>query len=97
MDYGCIQAQTTSGYTVTEVKRQNIYVMSENVVLKQTFPVETNTSFEITTFKQRLGRDWPEYISTLTTDTRMVEKRKLLIEQLKGDASDRCFRFRLNA
>ena len=97
MDYGCVQVQTTDGYTVVEVKRRNVWVVSENLVLKQSFPVETDTSFERTTRRQRLGRDWPTYISTLTTDTRMVEKRHLLIEQLEGDASDRCFKFRLNA
>jgi len=96
MDYGCVVAQE-DGYTVQVMRKYNVNVMSEDVILKQTVPVETDIVFDRTTTKQRLGRDWPAYISTITNDTKMVEKRMLAIEQLRGSASDRCFRFRLNA
>jgi hypothetical protein len=95
-DIGCVQVQTTTGYTVFQTRRRNAWVMSENLVLKQTFPVETDVPIERTTATQRLGRNWPAYIDNFTTDTEAVQKRHLLVEQLRGDASDQCFNFRLN-
>jgi len=95
MDYGCVKVDE-NGFTVQETRFYTAYRMSTDTFLARSLPEDTGQTIHRNTITQRLGSNWPEYISGITDESSMVKKRKLALEQLQGDVSDRCFRFNLN-
>jgi hypothetical protein len=99
-DYGCVNVQQFDGYTVFRFRTWDVYQNSSTEFLQRSLPIQTGDTVETVQVTQRVGTDWPDYVSQagLATPPEIdfVRKRKLAIEQLTGDVSDRCFNFRLN-
>jgi len=99
-DYGCVNVQQFDGYTVFKFRTWPVNQMSSRSFLQRNFPTQTGDTVETTQATQRLGTDWEEYISQPSLagplEAEYVKKKKLAVEQLTGDVSDRCFNFRLN-
>jgi hypothetical protein len=99
-DYGCVNVQQFDGYTVFKFRTWPVNRMSSTGFLGRSFPTQTGDTVETTQVTQRIGTDWPDYIEQAGLATppeiEFTRKKKLAVEQLRGDVSDRCFNFRLN-